>query len=52
MSNDRSGGPATGGSVLDRAAPAASAPAAGEIPAPAAIPAVPASAPAGAIPTQ
>jgi preprotein translocase subunit SecG len=56
---------ATGGSVLDRAAPAASAPAPGTIPgaipgaapstgtvpaAPAAAPAAPASAPAGAIP--
>jgi preprotein translocase subunit SecG len=53
MSNDRSVGPATGGSVLDRAAPAASAPASGEIPAPASAPAAgPASAPVGAIPTQ
>jgi preprotein translocase subunit SecG len=55
MANDRSGGVFTGGSVLDRAAPAASAPAApGEIPAPAAmLPAAPASQAApGAIPTQ
>lgn len=56
MANDLSGGPITGGSVLDRAAPAASAPAASEIPAAAAaLPApaaVPASAPAGAIPKE
>ncbi|MDH5341162.1 MAG: preprotein translocase subunit SecG [Rubrivivax sp.] len=56
MANDRSGGPITGGSVLDRAAPAASAPpASSEIPAPAAV--EPAAAPAspaapGTIPTQ
>jgi preprotein translocase subunit SecG len=44
MANGRSGQPVEGASVLDRAAPAASAPAEGQIPAAAAVPAPTASA--------
>lgn len=55
MANSRSGGASSGGSVLDSAAPAASAPLGSEIPtpaAPSALPATPASVPAGSIPKQ